>query len=126
MFRQAGNVVVTVWKDKRLVYVMSMNCNPTSNANVKRKPNKVIKQSLKITTYNNYMGGVDEGCPLLPLTVKREFQTPFVQNGLMDIKGCPMDSFNTAFICVCPSFPFFFKRMMDGKGCSFGCLTLLY
>ena len=60
MFRQAGNVVVTALKDKRLVYVMSMNCNPTSTVNVKRKPNKVKKQPLNITSYNKYMGGVDK------------------------------------------------------------------
>ena len=46
MFRQARNVVVTAWKDKRLVYVL--------------KPNTTIKQPLNITSYNKYMGGVDK------------------------------------------------------------------
>ena len=59
IFRQARHVVVTAWKDERLVCVMSRNCNPTSTVNVKRKQN-TIKQPLNIISYNKYMGGVDK------------------------------------------------------------------
>ena len=31
IFRQKGNVVVTVWKDKKPVYIMSSNCMPTGD-----------------------------------------------------------------------------------------------
>ena len=40
-----------------LCYVYELQ---SDTVNVKRKPNKVIKQPLNITTYNNYMGGVDK------------------------------------------------------------------
>ena len=59
MFRQDGNIVVTAWKDKRLVYVMSTNSNPTSAVTVKRK-DKRIKQPVNVASYNMYMGGVDK------------------------------------------------------------------
>ena len=35
----------------------------------------------------------------------------------MDSKGCPMDSFNSAFSPACPSLPFAFSGLMDNKGC---------
>ena len=53
---------------QRLVYVMPTNCNPTSTVNVKRKPDKVIKQPLNITSYNKYMGGVDKADQLRSIT----------------------------------------------------------
>ena len=56
---------------------MPTNCNPTSTVNVERKPDKVIKQPLNITSYNKYMGGADKTDQLhlyyQPLMKSRKF-----------------------------------------------------
>jgi hypothetical protein len=52
VFRQKGNEVLTVWKDKRQVNLLSTNSNAKMVDNP-RKPEAVIK-------YNAHMGGVDK------------------------------------------------------------------
>ena len=41
----------------------------------------------------------------------------FVPKGLIESKGCPMDSFNTAFSPNCPSLPFVPNGLIEGKVC---------
>ena len=41
----------------------------------------------------------------------------FVPNGLMDSKGCPMDSFESTFGHVCPFLPFVPKGLIESKVC---------
>ena len=60
VFRQCDNIVVTAWKDKRLVYVMSTNVNATDTITVKRNKDKQIPQPKNIAMYNKFMGGVDK------------------------------------------------------------------
>ena len=62
VFRQCGNLVATVWKDK-LVYVMSTTCNPseTSTCTRRQKDGSLLQVSLplSISQYNQLMNGVD-------------------------------------------------------------------
>ena len=54
---------VTVWKDKRLVYMMSTNANPDKTVQVQRKDGDqkiLVTQPYNIFQYNKFMGGVDK------------------------------------------------------------------
>ena len=42
---------------------------------------------------------------------------PFFLRDYCIVKGCLLDSFNTVFNHVCPSFPFVPKGLMDNKEC---------
>ena len=61
--RQRGNLVATVWRDRRLVYVMSTNSDPTTPATVQRKEKDGTTHTVScprnVVAYNKYMGGVD-------------------------------------------------------------------
>ena len=62
VFRQCGNVVATVWHDKKLVYVMSTQTNPvTTTCQRKEKDGTIKTVSIPLCTsrYNKNMGGVD-------------------------------------------------------------------
>ena len=58
LFRQCGNLVVCVWKDNRLVYIMSTNWTPTDTTTVRRRDkdgnthNVPAPNSIKM--YNRY------------------------------------------------------------------------
>ena len=58
-----SSVVANVWRDKRLVYVMSTNTNGKDATTCKRKERDGSTTSVKIPkntySYNKYMGGVD-------------------------------------------------------------------
>ena len=64
VFRQCGNLVANVWRDKRLVYTMSTNTNPTATTTCLRKKKDGSTNSVTIplntTLYNIHMGGVDK------------------------------------------------------------------
>ena len=47
-----------------------------------------------------------------------------IPKGLMDIKGCPMDSFQTALPHACPSLTFVSKGIMNNKEYPVDTLTL--
>ena len=54
-FQQKANLVVTVWKDKRQVAVLSTN----SNAEMVAAGNPPKYKPASVSTYNRHMGGVD-------------------------------------------------------------------
>ena len=60
---QHGNLVASVWKDSKLVYVMSTNSDPATDATVQRKERDGTSISVSCPTnvvaYNKFMGGVD-------------------------------------------------------------------
>ena len=61
---QKGNLLVTVWYDKRQVAVLSTNCQPDQTVTVQRRTKqpphtKDVDIPEPIRTYNQYMGGVD-------------------------------------------------------------------
>jgi len=64
-FQQRGNLTALVWQDKRQVNVLSTLHNPDDVASVRRKEKNGSQTTLNcptaITTYNQYMGGVDRG-----------------------------------------------------------------
>ena len=61
---QKGNLVASVWKDKKLVYVMSTNCQPEGATSVQRRNRDGSVQQVpcppSVVEYNRYMGGVDK------------------------------------------------------------------
>ena len=63
--RQSGNLVASVWRDKRLVYLMSTNCQPNDDATVQRRNRDGTVQQVpcppSVVAYNRCMGGVDRG-----------------------------------------------------------------
>ena len=62
--RQKGSLVANVWRDRKLVYVMSTNCPPTGDTQVQRKEKDGSSQMIpcppSIVAYNRYMAGVDK------------------------------------------------------------------
>ena len=56
--RQKGNLLITIWKDKRQVAMLSSNQQPTDALHRPRRGAPVLKPDA-ITNYNQYMGGVD-------------------------------------------------------------------
>lgn len=61
---QKGNLLVTIWHDKRQVAVLSTNCQPNQTVTVQRRakqPPHVRRVSIPapIKQYNTFMGGVD-------------------------------------------------------------------
>ena len=58
-----GNLVMTVWQDTKPVVVLSTNCDPTVQTEVKRKQKDgsqtTVQCPLSVQVYNKYMGGVD-------------------------------------------------------------------
>ena len=55
--------MTSVWRDRRLVYVMSTNSNPTDSSTIHRKnrdgTTEVASCPPNIVSYNKFMGGVD-------------------------------------------------------------------
>ena len=64
MFQQKGNLVANVWRDKRLVYVMSTNTKGDDRTTCRRKEKNGSTSTVAIPMntflYNKYMGGVDK------------------------------------------------------------------
>ena len=56
--RQKGNMLITIWKDKRQVALLSTNQQPTDNLHRPRHGAPVLKPDA-ISSYNQHMGGVD-------------------------------------------------------------------
>ena len=61
---QKGNLLATVWYDKRQVAILSTNCQPNETVTVQRRTKepphiKDVDIPAPISTYNKYMGGVD-------------------------------------------------------------------
>jgi len=64
IFRQAGNITATAWRDKKVVHALSNMSDPDASHPVRRKQDgstKMVDCPSFIATYNNYMGGVDKG-----------------------------------------------------------------
>ena len=63
VFRRCGNIVALVWKDNKLVYMISTNANPSVVSTCQRKDKdgtvKTVPAPLAINLYNKFMGGVD-------------------------------------------------------------------
>ena len=63
MAQQRGNLVATVWRDRRLVYIMSTNSDPRTAATVQRKDrdgtSHTVPSPKSVVDYNKFMGGVD-------------------------------------------------------------------
>ncbi|XP_052083040.1 piggyBac transposable element-derived protein 4-like [Mytilus californianus] len=61
--RQNGNLVATVWQDKKKVHFLSTNSNPTGEGSTFRRLKNgtriEINRSPPVEGYHNYMGGVD-------------------------------------------------------------------
>ena len=64
-FRQRGNLVATVWRDKRVVTTLSTMSSPNATTTVERKQKdgtvKSIPCPISVNTYNKFMNGVDRG-----------------------------------------------------------------
>ena len=62
---QRGNLVATVWKDKKDVKMLSTLCDPNSTQTVERKQKDGSKIRIPcpdaVVVYNKFMGGVDLG-----------------------------------------------------------------
>ena len=62
---QRGNLTATVWKDKKLVKMLSTMSNPLTTSSVERKQKDGSKITVPcpdaVVVYNKYMGGVDKG-----------------------------------------------------------------
>ena len=65
VMRQDGNIVVTVWQDKRPVVCISSGHNPAHTTSVRRRKGDGsitnVNCPIVIVDYNRYMGGVDKG-----------------------------------------------------------------
>lgn len=63
VYQQQGNIVITVWKDKKLVSFISTQCDVRGNETVRRKQKDgtyiKVPTIPAVTLYNKYMGGVD-------------------------------------------------------------------
>lgn len=63
IFWRKGNIVATVWKDKKAVSFISTQCNVRGDKTVRRKQNYgtyiEVPTIPTVTLYNKYMGGVD-------------------------------------------------------------------
>ena len=55
MFQQKGNLVANVWKDKRLVYVMSMNTKEDDRTVCQRKEKNGTMSSISIPMNTFYI-----------------------------------------------------------------------
>ena len=58
---QAGNLIATVWRDKRNVNIIATNCNPSTVKVPRRKGKEIVQVDCPsaIVNYNQNMGGVD-------------------------------------------------------------------
>ena len=65
VFRQKGNLVATVWRDKKNVVVLSMMTSADEVTTVERKQRdgsvQIIPCPTAVDTYNKFMNGVDQG-----------------------------------------------------------------
>lgn len=63
IFQRKGNIVATVWKDKKAVSFISTQCNVRGDETVRRKQKDgtfiEVPTIPAVTLYNKYMGGVD-------------------------------------------------------------------
>ena len=64
MSRQRDNLVASVWRDRKLVYLMSTNSHPEGNTTVQRRERDGSVQQIpcppSVVEYNKFMGGVDK------------------------------------------------------------------
>ncbi|EDO31061.1 predicted protein [Nematostella vectensis] len=64
IFHQKGNVVFTIWKDKKAVAFISTQCEAkgTETVNRRQKDGSIVKVDFLpvVTIYNKFMGGVDK------------------------------------------------------------------
>ena len=62
---QAGKVTASAWMDRKMVMVMSTNCQPSSCGTVNRKQRDGTSVEVpcpeSIISYSKFMGGVDRG-----------------------------------------------------------------
>ena len=62
---QKGGVAASAWKDKKVVMIMSSNCQPSAVGEVRRRQLDASRIPVpcpeNIISYNNFMGGVDLG-----------------------------------------------------------------
>ena len=60
---QKGNLVVTAWKDKKMVTYLSTNCDPTQQRIIQRRQKDGTRQDVPAPVaselYNKFMFGVD-------------------------------------------------------------------
>lgn len=70
---QKGPVTASAWRDNKVFIVMSTCHQPSESGSVLRRQRDGTRVSLPcpaaITSYNNYMGGVDQGDQLRAITV---------------------------------------------------------
>ena len=63
LFRQCGNLTVTLWQDSKPVVVIATNSDPHETCTVQRKAKNGTRSSVScpasVDVYNKFMGGVD-------------------------------------------------------------------
>ena len=73
--RQRDNLVASVWRDRKLVYLMSTNSHPEGNTTVQRRERDGSVQQIpcppSVVEYNKFMGGVDKADQLRNGSVAR-------------------------------------------------------
>lgn len=64
LYRQEGNLLTSLWQDKKTVSFLSTCCQPTSDITVKRRQKDGTRIDVKcpeaVYVYNKFMGGVDK------------------------------------------------------------------
>ncbi len=64
VYCQDGNLVASVWRDRKLVYTMSTNCPATGSTQVRRKEkdgsSRMVSRPPHVVEYNKYMARVDK------------------------------------------------------------------
>ena len=64
IFRQRNQLVVSVWRDQKLVYLMSTNAQADGGTTVRRKSRDGSTQQVScpesVALYNQFIGGVDK------------------------------------------------------------------
>ena len=60
IFRQKGNLVANIWQDKKVVSVISINCQPTGPTKVSREQKdgttEMVTCPPNVVKYNKFMG----------------------------------------------------------------------
>ena len=63
VYRRQGNIVITVWENKKLVSFITTQCDVTGDETVRRKEEDEtyieVPTIPAVTLYNKYMGGPD-------------------------------------------------------------------
>lgn len=58
-FQQSGNLLATVWMDKKLVYIMSTNTSPDETTTCNRRQKDGSRITVSANVHLQYMNGVD-------------------------------------------------------------------